>query len=65
MVYVQERLVQVGQVQVVFCLVVLSKRLILRRGKLAERRQVRVNVGNIEAMRLVKVTIPGRGAEDT
>lgn len=61
MVHVQERLVQVGQVQVVLGFVVLGKRLVLGRGKLAERREVRVHVGYIEAMRLVEVTIPWEG----
>lgn len=60
MVYVQERLVQVGQVQVVLGFVVLSKRLVFWRRKLAERRQVCVHVSYIEAMRLVEVTIPGK-----
>ena len=61
MVYVQERLVQVGQVQVVLGFVVLGKRLVFRRRKLAERRQVCVHIGDVEAMGLVEVTIPDRG----
>lgn len=58
MVHVQQRLVQVGQVQVVLGFVVLGERLVLRRGKLAERCQVRVHVRYVETMRLVEVTIP-------
>lgn len=60
MVYIQEGLVQVGQVQVVLGFVVLGERLVFWRRKLAERCQVRVDVGNVEAVRLVEVTIPGK-----
>lgn len=58
MVDIQQRLVKVGQVQVVFCFVVLGEGLVLRRWELTERRQVRVDVSDVEAMRLVEVTIP-------
>lgn len=60
MVYIQEWLVKVRQVQVVLCFVVLSESLILWRRKLAEWRQVCVHISDIEAMRLVEVAIPGK-----
>lgn len=63
MVHVQKRLVQVGQVKVVLCFVVLGKRLVLWRRELAERRQVCVHIGDVEAVRLVKVPVPGRERE--
>lgn len=58
MVDIQQRLVQVGQVQVVFCFVILGEGLVLRRWELAERRQVGVDVSDVETMWLVEVTIP-------
>lgn len=58
MVDVQKWLVDVGQVQVVLCFVVLSEGVVLGGRELAEWRQVCVHVGNIEAMRLVEVAIP-------
>lgn len=60
MVYIQERLVKVRQVQVVLCFVVLSESLVLWRRKLAEWCQVCVHISDIEAMRLVEVAIPGK-----
>lgn len=59
MVDVEQGLVDVGQIQVVLCFVVLSKGIVLGRRELAEGRQVCVHVGNVEAMRLVEVAIPG------
>lgn len=58
MVHVEQRLVDVGQVQVVLGFVVLSEGIVLGRRELAEWRQVRVHVGYIEAVRLVEVAIP-------
>ena len=58
-VHVQQRLVEVGQVQVVLGLVVLGERLVLGRRELAEGRQVRVHVRHVEAVRLVEVTVAG------
>lgn len=55
---VEQRLVDVGQVQVVLGFVVLGEGIVLRRRELAEWRQVRVHVGYVEAMRLVEVAIP-------
>lgn len=52
-------MVQVGEVQVVLGFVVLGEGLVFRRRELAERRQVCVHVGDVEAMGLVEVAIPG------
>lgn len=60
MVYIQERLVQVRKVQIVLGFVVLGKRLVFWGRKLAERRQVCVHISDVEAVRLVEVTIPGK-----
>lgn len=65
MVYIQQRLVQVGQVQVVLGFVVLCEGLILRRWELAERRQVCVDVSDVETMRLVEVSIPEEETADS
>lgn len=59
-VYIQKWLVQVGQVQVVLGFVVLSKCFILWRGKLTEWCKVCIDISNVEAMRLVEVSIPRR-----
>lgn len=58
MVHVQQRLVQIGQIQVVLGLVVLLEGLVFRRWELAEGGEVCVDVRDVEAVRLVKITIP-------
>ena len=59
MVHIQKGLVEIGQVQVVLGFVVLFEGLVFRRWELTERSKVCVDVRNIEAVRLVKIAIPG------
>lgn len=56
-VHVQQRLVEIGQVKVILCFIILRKRFILRGRKFTQGGKISVHVSDIKSMRLIKIAV--------
>lgn len=56
-VHVQQRLVEIGQVKVILCFIILRKSFILRGRKFTQGGKISIHVSNIKSMRLIKIAV--------
>lgn len=57
-VHIQQRLVEIGQVKIIFCFIIFSKSFIFRGREFTEWSKISVYISYIESMRLIKISIP-------
>ena len=57
MVHVQQRLVEIGQVKVILCFIILRKSFILGGRKFTQGGKISIHVSNIKSMRLIKIAV--------